>query len=47
MVDDNVRSFIAQGLLSAGANVGPQSSNIAAIREIKSSAEVAILTAVY
>jgi len=47
MVDDNVRSFITQGLLSAGANVGPLSSNIAAIREIKSSAEVAILTAVY
>lgn len=46
MVDDNVRSFITQGLLSAGASVSPQSSTIAAIRETKSPAEVAILKAV-
>jgi Xaa-Pro aminopeptidase len=46
MVDDNVRSFISQGLTDLNANVTPQSPSIASIREIKSSAEIDIIRAV-
>ena len=37
MVDDDVRSFISQNLVDAGAYVLPQSSNMVVIRETKSS----------
>jgi len=46
MVDDDVRSFITQNLIDLGANVLSQSSNVAAIRETKSEAEINILRAV-
>jgi hypothetical protein len=46
MVDDNVRSFITHNLLDVGATVLPQSSDVAAIRETKSEAEISILRAV-
>lgn len=46
MVDDNVRSFITQGLEALGAKVLIRSPNISAIRETKSPAEIAILRAV-
>jgi hypothetical protein len=46
MVDDNVRSFISQNLRDSGATVLPPSRHVAAIREIKSTAEINILRAV-
>jgi hypothetical protein len=46
MVDDDVRSFVTQNLIDAGALVLPRSSNVAAIRETKSVAEINILRAV-
>ena len=46
MVDDNVRTFITNGFLLAGAGVSVQPDTIAAIRETKSPGEQAILKAV-
>jgi Xaa-Pro aminopeptidase len=46
VVDDNVRYFISQGLEALGATILPQSAEIAAIRETKSRAEIAIIRAV-
>jgi len=46
VMDDHVRSFIFQGLSENGATVLPQSPDIAAIRETKSSTEIDILRAV-
>jgi len=47
VVDDAIRFFISQSLLSEGATILPQPSAIAAIRETKSPAEIDILRAVY
>src|SRR5271156_1071812 len=47
MVDDNVRSFISQGLTDLKANVTLQSPSVASIREVKSSSEIDIMRAVH